>query len=191
MQVSACLGQLHLLQAVAHPQSISDMAAKEEHLQLAYNWLEKTLRLARSLERPLSISLAVSGLAQLFLEDHLLDEALSQATTGVEMALAVRKEQFGREARRITAVSWRVLGMVLAKEPTKDRQVTIQQRPVNAADCFSHSHRLLSEIGEATVDELLLTLEQWATYERLRDALQRAHELHAEAEKICQEYSLE
>jgi hypothetical protein len=143
------------------------------------------------LERPLSISLAVSGLAQLFLEDHLLDEALSQATTGVEMALAVRKEQFGREARRITAVSWRVLGMVLAKEPTKDRQVTIQQRPVNAADCFSHSHRLLSEIGEATVDELLLTLEQWATYERLRDTLQRAHELHAEAEKICQEYSLE
>lgn len=127
----------------------------------------------------------------LFLEDHLLDEALSQATTGVEMALAVRKQQFGREARRITAVSWRVLGMVLAKEPVKDHQVTIQQRPVNAADCFSQSHRLLSEIGEATADELLLTLQHWATFERLRDAPERANELAAEAEKTRQAYNLE
>jgi hypothetical protein len=135
--------------------------------------------------------MAVAGLAQLFLEDHLLDEALSQATTAVETALAVRKQQFGREARRITAVSWRVLGMVLAKEPAKDRQVTIQQRPVNAADCFSNSYRLLSEISEATADELLLTLQQWATFERLRGDLERAYELKAEAEKICQKYNLE
>ena len=75
MQVSCCLGQLHLRQAVADPQSIVDLELKEDHLQQAYNWLEKTLRLARFLERPLSISMAVSGLAQLFLEDHLLDEA--------------------------------------------------------------------------------------------------------------------
>ena len=191
MQVSCCLGQLHLLQAVANPQSISDMEAKEDHLQLAYNWLEKTLRLARGLERPLPISQAVSGLAQLFLEDHLLDEALSQACSAVEVALAVRKQQFGREARRVTAVAWRVLGMVLAKEPAKDRQVTVQQRPVNAADCFSHSHRLLSEIGEATVDELLLTLQHWATYERLREDLEQAQVLQAEAEKISRDYHLE
>jgi tetratricopeptide (TPR) repeat protein len=191
MQVCCCLGQLYLLQAVANPQSISDLELKEDHLQQAYNWLEKTLRLARALERPLSISMAVAGLAQLFLEDHLLDEALSQATTAVETALAVRKQQFGREARRITAVSWRVLGMVLAKEPAKDRQVTIQQRPVNAADCFSNSYRLLSEISEATADELLLTLQQWATFERLRGDLERAYELKAEAEKICQKYNLE
>lgn len=191
MQVYGCLGQLYLRQAVATPQSIADMELKEDHLQQAYNWLEKTLRLARTLARPLSISMAVSGLAQLFLEDHLLDEALSQATTGVEMALAVRKQQFGREARRITAVSWRVLGMVLAKEPVKDHQVTIQQRPVNAADCFSQSHRLLSEIGEATADELLLTLQHWATFERLRDAPERANELAAEAEKTRQAYNLE
>jgi hypothetical protein len=175
---------------VADPQSIVDLELKEDHLQQAYNWLEKTLRLARFLERPLSISMAVSGLAQLFLEDHLLDEALSQATTAVEMALAVRKQQFGREARRITAVAWRVLGMVLAKEPTKNRQVTIQQRQMNAADCFSHSHRLLSEIGAAAADELLLTLQHWATYERLRDDLEQAYKLNAEAEKICQEYNL-
>ncbi len=191
VQVYGCLGHLHLRQAVADPQSRADLEAKEDHLQQAYNWLEKTLRLARILERPLSISMAVSGLAQLFLEDHLLDEALSQATMGVEMALAVRKQQFGREARRITAVSWRVLGMVLAKEPAKDRQVTIQQRPVNAADCFSQSRRLLSELGETTADELLLTLQHWATYERLRDAPERANELVAEADKIRQAYNLE
>lgn len=190
MQVCCCLGQLHLRQAVADPQSISDLESKEDHLQQAYNWLEKTLRLARSLERPLSVSMVVSGLAQLFLEDHLLEEALSQAITAVETALAVRKQQFGREVQRITAVAWRVLGMVLAKEPAKDRQVTIQQRPVNAADCFSHSHHLLSEIGEAAADELLLTLRQWATFERLRDNLERSQELTAEAEIISQEYNL-
>ncbi len=190
MQVYCCLGQLHLRQAVADPQSRADLELKEDHLQQAYNWLEKTLRLARTLERPLSISMAVSGLAQLFLEDHLLDEALSQAIIGVEVALAVRKQQSGREVRRITAVAWRVLGMVLAKEPAKDRQVIIQHRSLNAADCFSQSHRLLSEIGEATADELLLTLQHWATYERLRDDLQRADQLTAEAEKLCQEYNL-
>lgn len=190
MQVSCCLGQLYLRQAVASPQSISDIELKEDHLQQAYNWLEKTLRLARALERPLSISMAVASLAQLFLEDHLLEEALSQATTAVEMALAVRKQQFGREAQRITAVAWRVLGMVLAKEPTKERKATIQQRSVNAADCFSRSHRLLSDIGEATADELLLTLQHWATYERLRDDLERSHELNAEAEEICRTYNL-
>ncbi len=190
LQVSCCLGQLHLRQAVADPQSAVDLELKEDHLQEAYNWLEKTVRLARALQRPLSISMAVSGLAQLFLEDHLLDEALSQATTAVETALGVRKQQSGREARRITAVAWRVLGMVLAKEPTKNRQVAIQQRQVNAADCFSHSHRLLSELGVAAVDELLLTLQQWAMYERLRDDPEQAHKLNAEAEKICQEYNL-
>ena len=190
MQVSCCLGQLHLRQAVANPQSASDLALKEDHLQQAYNWWEQTLKLARALERPLAISTAVAGLAQLFLEDHLLDEALSQATTALEMALAVRNQQFGREARRITAVAWRVLGMVLAKEPTKDRQVTIQQRQLGAAECFSRSHRLLSDIGSATADELLLTLRHWATYERLRDNLEKSKALTAEADKICQEYKL-
>lgn len=187
MQVSCCLGQLHLLQAVANPQSALDLARKEEHLQLAYNWWEQTLRLARILERPLAISTAVAGLAQLFLEDHLLDEALAQATTAVEMALAVRKQQFGREARRITAVAWRVLGMVLAKEPTKKRQAVIQQRAVNAEESFSRSHRLLTEIGSATLDELLLTLHHWATYERLRENLEQAEALQHEAEQLAQQ----
>ncbi|MCB8947391.1 MAG: AAA family ATPase [Ardenticatenaceae bacterium] len=190
MQVSCCLGQLHLLQAVANPQSAQDLAGKEEHLQLAYNWWEKTLRLARMLERPLAISTAVGGLAQLFLEDHLLEEALAQAKTAVEVALAVRKQQFGREGRRVTAVAWRVLGMVLAKEPAKDRQITIQQRSVDAAECFNRSYRLLNEIGSATADELLLTLHHWATYERLRNDLARANELLNEAEQIAEQFAL-
>lgn len=190
MQVSCCLGQLHLLQAVANPQSAVDLARKEEHLQQAYNWWEQTLKLARALERPLAISTAVAGLAQLFLEDHLLDEALSQAKTAVEMALSVRNQQFGREARQITAVAWRVLGMVLAKEPTKNRQATVQQRQVNAVECFSHSHRLLSDMGSAAADELLRTLQHWATYERLRDDLEKSSALTAEADKIRQVYNL-
>jgi tetratricopeptide (TPR) repeat protein len=186
MQVSCCLGQLHLLQAVADPQSVGDLVGKEEHLQQAYNWWEQTLLLARALERPLAISTAVAGLAQLFLEDHLLDEALAQAVTAVEVVLAVRKQQVGREGRRVTAVAWRVLGMVLAKEPAKARQTTIQQRAVDAAECFSRSHRLLTEIGSATADELLLTLHHWATYERLRDNLERSAALNAEAEQLAQ-----
>lgn len=186
MQVSCCLGQLHLLQAVADPHSVGDLVSKEEHLQQAYNWWEQTLLLARALERPLAISTAVAGLAQLFLEDHLLDEALAQAVTAVEVALAISKQQVGREGRRVTAVAWRVLGMVLAKEPAKVRQTTIQQRAVDAAECFSRSHRLLTEIGPATADELLLTLHHWAIYERLRDDLERSTALNAEAERLAQ-----
>ena len=86
MQIFCCLGQLHLLQAVATPQSAMDLAEKETHLQVAYSWWEQTLRHARALERPLAISTAVAGLAQLFLEDHLLEEALAQAQTAVETA---------------------------------------------------------------------------------------------------------
>ncbi|WP_420627842.1 ATP-binding protein [Candidatus Leptofilum sp.] len=190
MQVSCCLGQLHLLQAVANPQSAMDLAEKETHLQLAYNWWEQTLRRARMLERPLSMSTAVAGLAQLFLEDHLLDEALGQAQTAVEMALSAREQQNGREARRVTAVAWRVLGMVLAKEPTKNRQTTVQQHTVSAADCFRRSHQLLTEMGSATADELLLTLNYWAKFERLRDDNGQAHALAEEAMQIAQQYQL-
>lgn len=190
MQVSSCLGQLHLLQAVADPQSALDLTWKEEHLQQAYNWWEQTLRLARSLERPLTISTAVAGMAQLFLEDHLLDEALAQATIAVETALAARKQQFGQEARRVTAAAWRVLGMVLGKEPVKDLQVTIQQRQVTVEECFSRSYGLLIEMGSAGAVELLLTLRHWATFERLRDDLDRAAALTAEAEQIGQQFNL-
>lgn len=190
MQVSCCLGQLHLFQAVAVPHSARDLAQKEAHLQLAYNWWEQTLRLARALERPLAVSTAVAGLAQLFLEDHLLDEALAQAETAVQMALAVRKDQFGREVKRVTAVAWRVLGMVLAKEPAKNRQTTIQQRVVDAAEAFSRSHRLLNEIGAATADELLLTLNNWANYERLRDQPEQAEKLAQEAAQVAHQFDL-
>ena len=190
MQVSCCLGQLHLFQAVAVPHSARDLAQKEAHLQLAYNWWEQTLRLARALERPLAVSTAVAGLAQLFLEDHLLDEALAQAETAVQMALAVRKDQFGREVKRVTAVAWRVLGMVLAKEPAKNRQTTIQQRVVDAAEAFSRSHRLLNEIGAATADELLLTLKNLANYERLRDQPEQAEKLAQEAAQVAHQFDL-
>ncbi|WP_420642469.1 ATP-binding protein [Candidatus Leptofilum sp.] len=190
MQISCCLGQLHLMQAVANPQSAMDLAGKETHLQLAYDWWEQTLRRARMLERPLAISMAVAGLAQLFLEDHLLDEALAQAQTAVEMALSVRKQQYGREAKRVTAVVWRVLGMVLAKEPTKNRQTTIQQRTVDAAECFHRSHQLLADMGSATADELLHTLNSWAKYEHLRGKSDQAYALAEEAAKIAQQYQL-
>lgn len=189
MQVFCCLGQLHLLQAVADPQSALDLASKEEHLQHAYTWWEQTLRLARALERPLAISTAVAGLAQLFLEDHLLEEALAQATTAVETALMVRRQQSGREAKRATAVAWRVLGMVLAKEPTKQRTVNIQQRDVNAEECFTRSYKLLYEIGPAALDELRQTLHHWANYERLRDDVERANALMVEVERVQRQMS--
>ncbi|MCA9917273.1 MAG: AAA family ATPase [Anaerolineales bacterium] len=187
MQVSCCSAQLHLAQAVAAPHSAQDLAAKESHLQMAYNWWEQTLRLARALDRPLAISTAVAGLAQLFLEDHLLDEALAQAQTAVETALSVRKQQFGREAKRITAVAWRVLGMVLGKEPTKDRTTEVQTHTVDAAECFQRSDQLLVEMGPANADERLRTLRHWATYERLRDNLAQAQALTEEAEKVAQQ----
>ena len=191
MQVSGCFGRLHLLQAVADPQSAEDLTQKEEHLQQAYNWWEKTLRLARMLERPLMISTAVAGLAQLFLEDHLLDEELSQAKSAVEMALAIRTQPHGREARRVTAVAWRVLGMVLAKEPAKEHTALINQNQVTSADCFQRSHQLLTEIGPAAATELLLTLQHWATYERLRDNNGRSQALLAEADTLCIELGLQ
>ena len=184
MHVFSCLGQLHLMQAFADSNSALDLAYKEEHLQQAYGWWEQTLKLARILQRPLHIRAAVAGLAQLFLENHLLDEALAQATDAVETALAVRKQQFGRDARLVTAVAWRVLGMVLAKEPAKNRRANIQQRLVAAEDCFGLSYRLLQEIGSATIIELRETVLQWAAFERLRDNEERATTLNEEADQL-------
>jgi class 3 adenylate cyclase/tetratricopeptide (TPR) repeat protein len=190
MHVCSCLGQLHLMQALADPNSALDLAYKEEHLQQAYGWWEQTLKLARALERPLHISTAVAGLAQLFLEDHLLDEALAQATSGVETALAVRKQQFGRDVRLVTAVAWRVLGMVLAKEPAKNQQISVQQQFVSAEDCFSMSHRLLSEMGPAAHSELVQTLQQWVIFERLRENEERVTALSQEADQLLQVLNL-
>ena len=74
--------------------------------------------------------------------------------------------------------------MVLAKEPTKQRTVTIQQREVNAEECFTRSYKLLYEIGPAVLDELLHTLRHWASYERLRDDTERADALMLEVERV-------
>ncbi|VAW42747.1 hypothetical protein MNBD_CHLOROFLEXI01-2792, partial [hydrothermal vent metagenome] len=191
MHVDAHLGQLHLEQALADPNSALDLAYKETHLQQAYSWWEQTLKLARTLQRPLHISTAVAGLAQLFLEDHLLDEALAQATAAVDTALTVRKQQFGRDARLVTAVAWRVLGMVLAKEPSKNQQITVQLRSVSAEDCFSLSHRLLNEIGSAAHFDLLQTLQQWAAFEQLQENQTRATALAQEANQLLQQLNFE
>lgn len=190
MHVYAHFGQLHLQQTLTNHNSALDLAFKEAHLQQAYSWWEQTLKLARALERPLHISTAVAGMAQLFLEDHLLDEALAQAVTAVETALAVRKQQFGRDARLVTAVAWRVLGMVLAKEPVKNQQISVQDRLVSAVDCFNLSRRLLEEIGTSTVVDLRQTLQQWAAFERLRENGARANALSEEAEQLLQQINL-
>ena len=56
-------------------------------------------------------------------------------------------------------------------------------------ECFVRSQRLLKEMGTAGISDLLFTLTQWATYERLRDNEEMARALADEADVIRQQHT--
>ena len=170
------MGVLHLSQAVAIPESALEMVDKEEHQDAAFSWLEKALKLARQAQKPLVIVTAVSGLAQLFLEDHLLDEAESQAILAVSVAEKTLQKQSGRAMKRAVAVAWRVLGQVLAKVPQKEKVAAISGQQVDASTCFGRSLQLLDDLGEPDALEKAITLRASALYE-----LHRGHEDRAKS----------
>jgi len=179
--LAADMGLLHLSQAVATPGSALEMVDKEEHQEAAFSWLEKALKLARQARKPLVIVTAVSGLAQLFLEDHLLDEAESQAILGVSVAEKTLQKQPGRAMKRTTAVAWRVLGQVLAKVPQKEKLATISGQQVDASACYGRSLQLLDDLGEPDAREKAITLRASALYELHRGHDDRAKSLRRQS----------
>ena len=184
------MGLLYLRQAVATPESALELVEKEAHQEIAFFWLEKGLKLARQAQRPLAIIMAVSGLARLFLEDHLLDEAASQAILGVNMAEKSLEKGAGRAVKQTAAVAWRVLGQVLAKTPQKERAAVISGQPVDASACFGRSLQLLDELGEPAALEKLLTLRASALYELHRGHDSRAKSLQRQAARLLRRLGL-
>lgn len=175
-QLAADIGKLHLAMAVAPPETALELVSKEEHMEAAFTWFERALKWARSAQQPLIIVTAVSGLAQLFLEDHLLDEAEAQAILAVNVAEKNMQKQRGRAARRVTAVAWRVLGQVLAKVPQKEKTAVISGQQVDASTCFGRSLQILDDLGEPDLLEKAITLRASALFE-----LHRGHEDRAKS----------
>ena len=159
------LGQMRLLQVVMSPKSALAFAQKEAYLQEAYDWLERALKLAREQDKRLTISAAKAGLARLFLEDHLLEEAEAQAVASVVLIEEILTKRTGRITKRVAGIAWRILGEVLAKVPQKETEVNINGRIVNATACFTTSINIWNELGEADLLEKAHTLRQWAIYE--------------------------
>lgn len=159
------LGQLRLGQVILSPKSALAFAQKEAYLQEAYDWLERALKLAREHNKLLIVSAAKAGLARLFLEDHLLEEAEAQAVASVTMLAEILTKRTGRAVKRVSGVAWRILGEVLAKVPQKEIKVNINGRIFDATDCFTTSLNLWNDLGDAERLEKAHTLRQWAIYE--------------------------
>lgn len=185
------LGWLYLVEAVATPQSILDVSKKESFQQMAFSWLGQALKLARQAGYAWVLCQAAAGLALLFLEDHLLDEAEAQALEAVITAQAALKQNTGRKAKERTAVAWRVLGNVLGKVPQKEKEVRIGQESVTAVACYQHSMSLLEEVGVPTRWQQLHTLHAWYTYEEHRENHERAAVLHKRLTKLLKQLNVD
>ncbi len=159
------LGQLRLLQLTSTPRSALAFAQKEAYLQEAYNWLERALQLAKKHNKQLIVGVALAGLARLYLEDHMLDEAEDRAVTSVLLLEEMLAKQTGRATKRVVGLAWRILGEVLAKAPQKETEVNINGRIVDATACFKRSLELWNELGDADLLGKAKTLRQWAIYE--------------------------
>lgn len=185
------IGQLYLTRATLSPRSSLEFAQKEAYLQDAYRWLEKALKLARQHNKQLIACTAVAGLARLFLEDHLLDEAEAQAVESVTIIENVLQQQNGRQARRAAGFAWRILGEVLAKVPQNETTVNINGRILDATDCFTNSLKIWNELGEPDLLGKARTLRQWAIYELYRGNNSRFASMRAEAMRIYQKLGTE
>ncbi len=185
------LGQLYLAQATLVPKSTMAFAQKEAYLQDAYRWLEKALKLGRQHNKLLTVCTAVAGLARLFLEDHLLEEAEAQAVESVTIIEDVVQKQAGRQAKRVAAFVWRILGEVLAKVPQNEAKVNINGQVLDATDCFTNSLKIWNELGDSDLLGKARTLRQWAIYELHQGNNKRFASMRAEAVRIYQQLGSE
>jgi len=183
-ELTCDLGTLYLAEAIETPHSSLDMVRREEYLQQAYVNLEQALKLARQLERPLLQSKAISGLALLFLQDHLLEEAQAQAVEAVKLTQGIIARQKGRQAQLAAARAWQVLGEILAKVPQQERQISLDDDSMNATACFRRSISILENIGQSAALERAQVWYVWATYEHHRGREARAKELSEQATAV-------
>ncbi|MCP4359106.1 MAG: AAA family ATPase [Chloroflexi bacterium] len=185
------LGKCHLAQSIGDTQTVQEIAQKEEHLQHAYRWFRRAIRLAQKAQAPFVRSEAMAGLAQLYLEDHLLPEAQGQAEEAVRISERALQQRPIRESKRATAVAWQALGLLLAKTLQKNKQTSIRGKTIDAIQCFARSHKLLVEAGPIGKFDLAHLLRVWALYEFRCDNLEQATRLAQMARSMLTELGLQ
>lgn len=186
VQLANYLGLLYLHQALNRPRSVRDMALMEGQLQEAYRWFERAIQMARSLDNKRELARAQSGLAQLFLDDHLLEEAQAQAETAVQLMEQQLKTDHSVATRLVAAGAWRVLGLVLAKAPQKKMDTAVIGEIVTADSCFQKSVALCEQAGRMADLERAWAWAGWANYLYHHDQLEQSQQLAEQAQTLLQ-----
>jgi tetratricopeptide (TPR) repeat protein len=140
---------------------LEDYASAEAHLQRA-------IGIAESIG--VKFPKAYSFLTEACLGQGEIEDALAAARRAVSLAQASQEDVGG---------AWRALGMVAAQlsEP-----VVIDERAVDAPDCFAESLRVFTEMGAE--GERARTLRAWARYEIAHGDQQTGSALWQEAREI-------
>jgi class 3 adenylate cyclase/tetratricopeptide (TPR) repeat protein len=186
VRVALELGELHTTQAVIPPMSTLALQEKETHLQKAYQWLREARKINDALKDDLSTIRILAGLAELALEEHLLNEAREQSISAIKQAEQRLQDQKTRELQVVTAISWRVLGMTLAKEPVQRNQINIGTKPISANSCFYRSEKLLQEVGDSVNHELAKTWRAWGIYRLFLGQPEKAKPMLEKAQLLFQ-----
>lgn len=110
-----------------------------------------------------------------------LQEALSVARHAHALAMEMQQD-------RLVAMTWRVLGQVLAQQMGPALPALVDGKTYKPRDCFAESLRILKgDDGKSLAHyrQQLQTLWTWSSYELAQGEHERAQELREEAQKMA------
>ncbi|MBN1486045.1 MAG: tetratricopeptide repeat protein, partial [Anaerolineae bacterium] len=116
-------------------------------------------------------------LAEVFLGQGKMDEALAQALAAVDLGLDVQED---------LGAAWRALGRVAG---ALAREVVINGQVMSAVACFSESLTVFTEMGAEA--ERARTLRVWAEYEQRQGNREAAVRLWARSREIFQQLGMD
>ena len=105
------------------------------------------------------------------------NDALTAAQTAMKLAQAQRDN-------KLVGAAWRCLGTALARHT--ETAVIVDDRAMNAGDCFAESLQLLrNTAGIASYREQAITLQSWSQYETAQGKLSTGTEMQKDAEALA------
>ena len=148
----------------------------EGHIQQAYMWLERAVKLGRDAEQPSIVAQALIDISRLLLGDESYQDALPPVFEAIELMETAVKTAFNKtSAQLILAMAWRTLALVTMMLPDDQLPVEVNGLMVMPNDCLEKCVKILSGVGRKGLQERIKTLEIWADYEGdLGNALKQA-----------------
>lgn len=164
LKMAFALGELYFGQTSSAFQS-TVKPDQEEQLAEASAWLELAAELAESLADHASLAAIHSRKAQVHLEKHLPQEALSLSLQALKYAWGQLAEQGTTDLWKIIGISWRTLGTANRMLSYTKSMVTIENKAYETADCFKESLIAFEQMGRDSMAEAARTLYAWAVSE--------------------------